>query len=97
MGGDKGKGPETKVEMITWAEWEAGKLEERSKKNPRALWTLEERLDFILTMREVLRNVHKGVMSFRNHLAYIWRSDIEEKGEEEVFFSSDVVLLWRAS
>lgn len=27
-------------------------------------------------------------MSYRNHLAYIWRSGVEEKGEEEVVFFS---------
>lgn len=67
--------------------WESGGLEcEDSNKNPRALGTLEGSVDFILTAREILRNVHKGVMSFRNHLAYIWRSGIEEKGEGEVVF-----------
>lgn len=45
-------------------------------------------MDFILTARELLRKVHKGVMSLRNHLVYIWRSGIEEKGEEEVVFFS---------
>lgn len=86
---DKIKDPETKIGLITWAEWESGKLEgEDNNKNPRTLETLEGSVDFILTAREILRNVHKGVMSFRNHLAYIWRSGVEEKGEEEVVFFS---------
>lgn len=85
--GDKIKGPGTKIGFITWAEWESGGLEgEDSNKNPKTLGTLEGSIDFIITAREILRNVHKGVMSFRNHLAYIWRSGIEEKGEEEVVF-----------
>lgn len=85
--GDKIKGPETKVGLITWAEWESGGLEcEDGNKNPRALGTLEGSIDFILTAREILRDVRKGVMSFRDHLAYIWKSGIEEKGEKEVVF-----------
>lgn len=98
--GNKIKGPETKIGLITWAEWESGKLEgEDSNKTPRTLGTLEGSVDFILTAREILRNVHKGVMSFRNHLAYIWRSGVEKKGEEEVvfFLFPGVISLWRAS